>query len=136
MQPLPKIEAGLKQQWTSSSLLQAKHCATSKAWRDPFCGAEMQKHLQAEDRAQTQKNLLATQTPHSAKGKSSPTPGKEDDHSALRTAAVAHTRPRSAPYGTESSPRVLGEEMACLFIFWQKVLFTSVSTVLHIMPNI
>ena len=30
MQPLPKIEAGLKQQRTSSSLLQAKHCATSK----------------------------------------------------------------------------------------------------------
>jgi len=65
----------------------------------------VQKHLQAEDRAQTQKNLLATQTPHSAKGKSSPTPGKAHDHGALKPAAVANTKSRSAPYGTESSPQ-------------------------------
>lgn len=36
MQSLPKIEAGLKQQRTSSPLLQAKHCATSKGVERPL----------------------------------------------------------------------------------------------------
>ena len=98
----------------------------------------MQKHLQAEDRAQTQKNLLATQTPHSAKGKSSPTPGKAHDHGALKPAAVANTKSRSAPYGTESSPQGPGGRDGMLIYILAKstVYLTNLNPAVAITINI